>query len=74
MCCCVVFKKAATANNSIDMQTLKNIYTSATVLIKRMRRIALRKQSLHGKIAGSVLSKLFISGNERRHSIDAPSA
>ena len=33
--------------------------------IQLMKGIALRKQSLHGKIAATVLLKLFISGNER---------
>jgi len=36
-----------------------------------MKGKALRKLSLHGKIATSVLLKLFISGNERCHTIDA---
>jgi len=35
---------------------------------------ALRKQSPYGKTAASVLLKLFISGNERCHSTDTPSA
>jgi len=30
------------------------------------------KHSLHGKIAASVLLKLFICGNKRRHTTDAP--
>jgi len=33
---------------------------------------ALRKHSLHGKIAASVLLKLFISSTERCHTTDAP--
>ena len=33
---------------------------------------ALRKHSLHGKIAAVVLLKLFISGNERCHTTEAP--
>ena len=36
-----------------------------------MKGIARRKQSLHGKIAATVLVKLFISGNERCHSTDS---
>jgi len=39
-----------------------------------MKGNALRKQSLYGKIAASVLLKMFISGNERCHSTDTPSA
>jgi len=35
---------------------------------------ALRKHSLHGKIAAAVLLKLFISGNGRCHTPDTPSA
>ena len=35
-----------------------------------MKGKALRKHSLHGKIAASVLLKLFISGNKRCHTID----
>jgi len=35
---------------------------------------ALREHSLHGKIAASVLLKLFISGNERYHTTNAPLA
>jgi len=36
-------------------------------LIKVMKGNAVRKQSLHGKTAASVLLNLFISGNERCH-------
>jgi len=36
-----------------------------------MKGNALRKHSLHGKIT-SVLLKLFISGNEGCHTIEAP--
>ena len=43
-------------------------------IITLMKEKALRKQSLHEKTAASVLLKLFISGNERCHIIDAPSA
>ena len=39
-----------------------------------MKEKALRKQRLHGKIAASVLLKLFISSNERCHTTDAPLA
>jgi len=39
-----------------------------------MKGKALRKQSLYLKIAASFLLKLFISGNGRRHTTDAPSA
>jgi len=44
---------------------------SVTVINKLIKGIALGKQSLHGKIAASVLLKLFISGNEKCHSTDA---
>jgi len=37
-------------------------------------RKALRKHSLNGKIAASVLLKLFVSGNKRCLTTDAPSA
>jgi len=37
-----------------------------------MKEKALRKHSLHGKLAAPVLLKLFISGNERCHTTDAP--
>jgi len=36
-----------------------------------MKGKALRKHSLHGKTAVSVLLKLFINGNERCHTTDA---
>ena len=36
------------------------------------KRKALRKQGLDEKTAASVLLKLFISGNERCHTTDAP--
>ena len=39
-----------------------------------MKREALGKHSLQGKIAASVLLKLFISGNERCHTTTPPSA
>jgi len=41
--------------------------------IKLMKGKALRKHSVHGKTAASVLLKLYISGNERCHTTDAPS-
>jgi len=37
-----------------------------------MKGKALKKDSLHEKTAASVLLKLFISGNEWRHTTDAP--
>jgi len=40
-------------------------------LIKLRKWKAVRKHSLHWKIAASVLLKLFISGNERCHTNDA---
>ena len=39
---------------------------------KLMKGKTLRKHSLHEKTAASVLLKLFISGNERCHTTDAP--
>jgi len=39
-----------------------------------MNEKARMKHSLHGKTAASVILKLFISGNERCHTTDAPSA
>jgi len=39
---------------------------------KTEERVALRKQCLNEKTAASVLLKLFISGNERCHTTDAP--
>jgi len=39
-----------------------------------MKGKAPRKHSLHGNIAASVLLKLFISGNEKWHTTDAPLA
>jgi len=37
-----------------------------------MKAKALRKQGMHDKTEASVLLKLFISGNERCHTTDAP--
>jgi len=42
--------------------------------IKLMKGKALRKHSLYENIAASVLLKMFISGNERCHTTDAPSS
>jgi len=42
------------------------------VWIELMKGKAIRKHSLHEKAAASVLLKLFISGNEWCHTIDAP--
>ena len=41
-------------------------------LLETEERVALRKQGLNEKTAASVLLKLFISGNERCHTTDAP--
>jgi len=41
-------------------------------LYKTEERVALRKQCLNETTAASVLLKLFISGNERCHTTDAP--
>jgi len=38
-----------------------------------MKGQTLRKHSLYGKTAASVLLRIIISGNERCHTIDAPS-
>ena len=40
--------------------------------IKLMKGKALRKHSLHGKTAASVLLKLYISGYDLCHPTDAP--
>jgi len=40
--------------------------------IKPIKGKALRKQGLYGEKAASVLLKLFISGNERCHTVDSP--
>ena len=45
---------------------------SKKLLIKLIKGKALRKHSLHGKKAASVLLKQFISGNKRCHTIDTP--
>ena len=42
------------------------------VIIRTEERVALRKQGLNERTAASVLLKLFISGNERCHTTDAP--
>ena len=42
------------------------------ILYETEEREALRKQGLNEKTAASVLLKLFISGNERCHTTDAP--
>ena len=54
----------------------KKTYTQVTrhVQIKLMKRKALKKHSLNGKTAGSVLLNLFIRGNEICHTTDDPSA
>ena len=49
-----------------------NIIRVHLVLIKLMKRKALRKHSLHEKTAASVLLKLFISSNEWCYTTDAP--
>jgi len=46
-----------------------------SVAIKLMKgKETPRKHNLHGKTAASILLKLFISGNERCHTTDAPLA
>ena len=47
------------------------LYTSYSKKINLMKGEALRK-GLHWKIAATVLFKLFISGNGRCHTNDAP--
>jgi len=60
---------------------LQNVFTRLSTGIfkttymnnkKTEEREALRKQGLNEKTAASVLLKLFISGNERCHTTDAP--
>jgi len=48
--------------------------TSSSKLNNLMKGEAPRKHILHEKKAASVLSKLFISGNEGCHTTDAPIA
>ena len=57
------------------------IYIASTLMIiiaynkclnKLMKGKALRKHSLHGKTAASVLLKLFNSGNEKCQTTDTP--
>ena len=49
------------------IQCLQNAFFN--IWLRKVK--ALRKHSLHGKIAASVLLKLFISGIERCHTTDA---
>ena len=52
-----------------------NVHTpsgSGCCPIKLMKGRGLRKHNLHEQIAASVLLKLFINGNERCHTTDAP--
>ena len=57
----------------IIMFYLKNIlYRSLKTCSKTEEREALRKQGLNEKTTASVLLKLFISGNKRCHTTDAP--
>jgi len=49
----------------------RNCYIKC-VKIKLMKGKAVRKHSLNGKIAASILLKLFISGNEKCHTTDVP--
>jgi len=56
---------------ALSFFTYINSY-STLIKIKLRKGKALRKHNPHGKTAASVLLKLFISGNERCHTIDAP--
>ena len=49
-------------------------FITGNIIIKLVKGKALRKQSLYGKIAVSVLLKLFISVNKRCHTTDSPLA
>jgi len=52
---------------------MKIVYTRMVYSeIKLMKGKALKKHSLYGKKAASVLLKQFINGNERYHTTDAP--
>jgi len=52
-------------------QQIKQHKNIKHVLIILRKENALRKHSMHGKVAASVLIKLFINGNEKCYSIEA---
>jgi len=51
---------------------IKSLLTLGLLKLIRVKRKGIRKQSLHGNVAATVLLKLFIIGNERGYTIDAP--
>jgi len=61
-------KKMEDVNRAFSLH--KN-HQRAFYRIKLMKGKALRKQSLRGKVAATVLLKLFISQNERCHTPNA---
>jgi len=52
----------------------KRVNSIVSMLTKLMKGKAVRKHSLHEKTAASALLKLFIGGNEKCHTTDAPLA
>jgi len=58
--------------NAVAPSKLKDVPVHGIDLYLTEERVALRKQGLNEKTAASVLLKLFISGNERCHTTDAP--
>jgi len=51
---------------------VRNMLPYYLIKYQTEEKAALRKQGLNEKTAASVLLKLFISGNERCHTTDAP--
>ena len=66
-----MFQKKISTLERIHLLTNKN-KNIKYLLFQTEEREALRKQGLNEKTAASVLLKLFISGNERCHTTDAP--
>jgi len=64
--------KKLTKDFVIAMLRFTDWYLIIGFALKLRKGKALRKHSPHGKIAGSVLLKLFISGNERCNTTDVP--
>ena len=67
--------KSLPTYNVLDRLAHGNFVTSARHLISQLiwkKRKVLRKHSLHGEIAVSVLLELFINGYKRFHARDDP--
>jgi len=60
--------------NKLLMYVILHTLNQRISVKKLMKWKDLRKQSLQGKTAASVVLKLFICGNERCHTTDTPSA